>query len=887
MGPLRGFSILWYAIVVLGGSTAAPAFAANNPPFILAGPEASPSAAYQRVPVTFSAVAADPDGDALTYSWDFDNGLHATGPVATHRFGSINTFTVTVTVSDGNGGSATASVDVPVLDHPVMDPVLSPPDVPATWTLGQKSVLVMLVDFPNAPAIATVQQATDVMNLASQYFTENSYGQFGILPTVTPVLHLPTTAADYPTDPNDPQVGRDSLKQLHEDGRNAARAAGYDPDAFDLDLLWEPHVTGGNSALNCNRGANIEMSFQGTIEHELGHNLGLRHADQWRPTTTNPLGPGTDLNYGNMFDVMGASPIYPGSHYTAYAKNRLHWLPDDEVTEVTASGTYRIHAYDQPMLNAANKYAITMNKNGHDYWIDFRQALPGNSWLMNGVEICWSPFAGTGGRPELIDTTPETFHNGSSPDTSDCPLAIGKTLSDSVSGLFMTPIGKGGTSPESMDVVVNFGPFPGNQSPTISSINSGQTTVAPGTQVSFTASASDPNGDPLAYYWDFGNGTFASVNSANAAFTFTSAGVFRVRCIVSDMKGGTGSKSSIITVGTPGTFQISGQVLQSGQPLADVKVQTTSGPFTMTDSDGAYTLTNLPAGSYTMSANKYNYAVGPAGFSNPVSVGPDSTGKNFTAIFNNTSVPTISPIGDQATVEDTATAPFSFTVGDTHTPSANLIVTASSSNPVLIRDNDITVGMPNGNRVLTIFPQPNQSGTATISLTVSDGTLSAVETFDVVVSAVNDSPITTPDAFATTGPLSVEAPGVLGNDTDIEGDAFMASLVAAPLNGVVQLNANGSLTYTPDPLFAGEDAFAYSADDADASLPTPVILTVPFARLDFDDDGDVDVQDATLFAAILIDENANPSAVLRADLTSDGYANGLDIQPFIDALLGP
>lgn len=887
MGPFRVFSISWFAIVILRGPAAAPAFAANGPPIILAGPEARPSTAYQRVPVIFSVVAADPDGDALTYSWDFDNGLHAAGPIVMYRFGSINTFAVTVTISDGHGGVAAAGIDIPVLDHPVMDPILSPPDVPANWTLGTKTVLVMLVDFPNAPAIATVQQATNVMNLASQYFTENSYGQFGLLPTITPVLHLPTTAADYPTDPNDPQVGRDSLKQLHEDGRNAARAAGYDPDAFDLDLLWEPHVTGGNSALNCNRGANIEMSYQGTIEHEMGHNLGLRHADQWRPTTTNPLGPGSDINYGNMFDVMGASPVYPGSHYSAYAKNRLHWLPDDDVAEVKASGTYRIHAYDQPTLDSANQYAIKLHTDHHDYWIDFRQALPGNSWLMNGVEICWSPFAGTGGRPELIDTTPETFHNGSSPDISDCPLAIGRTLSDAVSDLYITPIGKGGTWPESMDVVVNFGPFPGNQPPTISSINPSQTNVAPGMQVTFTASASDPNGDALAYYWDFSNGAFASINSANAAFTFTSAGAYRVRCVVSDMKGGTASKSSIITVGMPGTFQISGQVLFSGQPLADVKVQTTAGQYALTDTDGTYTLANLPASSYTLSANEYNYAVGPAGFSNPVSVGPDATGRNFSANFNNTSVPTISSISDQATVEDTATTPLPFTVGDAHTPPANLIVTASSSNPGLIRDNDITVGMSNGNRVLTIFPEPNQSGTATISLTVSDGMLSAVDTFDVVVSAVNDPPLTTADAFTTVGRLSVAAPGVLSNDSDVEGDSFTAGLVAAPLNGVVQLNADGSLTYTPDPLFAGEDAFAYSAVDADISLPTPVILTVPYARLDFDEDGDVDVQDATLFAAILIDENADPPDVLRADLSNDGLANGLDIQPFIDALLGP
>ncbi len=878
------------AIALWAWTLAAPvvsAFPGNNPPIILAGPGADQDSPLQGQLVTLSVVAADPDGDALTYTWDFDSGLRAAGPVTTHRFGALCTFSVTVTVSDGNGGVATAGIDVPVANDPVMDPELAPPRVPQNWTLGPKTVLVMLVDFPNAPAIATVQEASEVMNLAAQYFAENSYGQFTILPTVTPVLHLATTAADYPSDPNDSQVGRDSLKQLHEDGRGAARAAGYDPDAFDLDLLWEPHVTGGNSASNANRGANIESAFQGAIEHEVGHNLGLRHADQWRPITTYPLGPGTDINYGNMFDAMGASPIYAGSHYNAYAKHRLHWLPDSAVHDVATSGLYRIHAYDQAVLDATNKYAVKINKDMRDYWLDFRQALPSNSWLMNGVEVCWSSFCGTGGRPDLIDTTPETFNSGSAPDTSDCPLAIGRTLADVQSGIYMTPIGKGGTSPESMDVVINLGDFAGNQPPVITSISPSQTNVAIGATVSFSANASDADGDTLAYYWDFGNDAFASVNSASTGFSFTSTGEYRVRCTVSDMKGGTASASSVITVGAPGTYRISGQVLLAGQPLADVRVFTSTGEYALSDADGSYTLTRLPAGSYTLSASKYNHAVGPSGFGNPVVVGPtNATGMNFVAVFNNVSAPTISAIDDQLTLEDQATPLATFAVFDAQTPSANLMITSSSSNPTLVRDNGVVIGSQGGNRTLTIRPEANQSGTATMTLRVSDGTNTTVETFDVIVSPVNDPPLAGADAFATVGPLSIAAPGILSNDADVEGDAFTAALVAGPLNGEAALNPDGSMLYTPDPLFVGDDAFAYTANDADVSPAAPVTITVPFARLDFDEDGDVDPQDANLFAAILMDQAAAAQDLIRADLTGDGAANALDIHPFIDAIVG-
>ena len=46
--------------------------------------------------------------------------------------------------------------------------------------------------------------------------------------------------------------------------------------------------------------------------------------------------------------------------------------------------------------------------------------------------------------------------------------------------------------------------------------------------------------------------------------------------------------------------------------------------------------------------------------------------------------------------------------------------------------------------------------------------------------------------------LTVAAPGVLGNDTDADGDPLTAQLVTGPANGTLALNADGSFTYTPD-----------------------------------------------------------------------------------------
>jgi hypothetical protein len=68
--------------------------------------------------------------------------------------------------------------------------------------------------------------------------------------------------------------------------------------------------------------------------------------------------------------------------------------------------------------------------------------------------------------------------------------------------------------------------------------------------------------------------------------------------------------------------------------------------------------------------------------------------------------------------------------------------------------------------------------------------------------------------------LTVAAPGVLGNDTGASGVALTAVLVSGPAHGMLQLNADGSFTYTPNAGYTGPDSFTYQA--AAASLTSNV-----------------------------------------------------------------
>jgi VCBS repeat-containing protein len=199
----------------------------------------------------------------------------------------------------------------------------------------------------------------------------------------------------------------------------------------------------------------------------------------------------------------------------------------------------------------------------------------------------------------------------------------------------------------------------------------------------------------------------------------------------------------------------------------------------------------------------------------------------------------------QATATIAVTAPNLPPVAtdDAYSTDEDTQLTVDASSGVLANDDDpeeqpltavLATGPSNGSLTLnpdgsfTYMPGTDFHGDDTFTYVANDGIEdSDPATVSITVNPVNDAPVAADDAYETAQdtPLGVAAPGVLGNDTDVDGGALTAAVVDGPTSGALTLNSDGSFTYTPDAGFTGTDSFTYAASDGTASS-APATVTI-------------------------------------------------------------
>lgn len=127
-----------------------------------------------------------------------------------------------------------------------------------------------------------------------------------------------------------------------------------------------------------------------------------------------------------------------------------------------------------------------------------------------------------------------------------------------------------------------------------------------------------------------------------------------------------------------------------------------------------------------------------------------------------------------------------------------------------------------------------QINTGEATGTASGETLSDSDMQSIIVSTTapgsgaNAAPVAANDgAYTVQQDGTLEQNGVLSNDTDDDGDALTAIVVDNPLNGSLDLQSDGTFTYTPHSGYSGTDYFTYQASDGiTTSAPATVTIEV-------------------------------------------------------------
>jgi hypothetical protein len=180
--------------------------------------------------------------------------------------------------------------------------------------------------------------------------------------------------------------------------------------------------------------------------------------------------------------------------------------------------------------------------------------------------------------------------------------------------------------------------------------------------------------------------------------------------------------------------------------------------------------------------------------------------------------PTLDAIGNQTVNEDAPEQTVNLSgisAGHTTETGQTISIAATSDNPSLIPNPTVQYTSPDATGTLKFTPAANQSGTATITVTVTDnggtangGVDTFVRTFTITVDPVNDAPTLDPisnvTVFEDAPEQTVNLSGIAAGQTNEAGQALSVvavssnpSLVPNPTVTYTSPDATGTLAFTP------------------------------------------------------------------------------------------
>ena len=866
-------------------------------------------------PIIFDPRSNDSDGDGDTLLIT-STSAPANGNVEINIDGSL-TYTpaadfngsdsFTYTIEDGRGGSATATVDVtvsPVNDPPVPvnDPISTAEDTPVTFDPrgndsdpdGDPLTITGVSDPPNGSVDinpdGTLTYTPDANFSGSDSFTYTVDDGQGGSSTATVLVSV-----DFV---NDPPVANDDSAATAED-----QSVTFDPRVNDTDvdedtllIVQTSAPTNGSVLINIdgsltytpNADFNGSDSFTYTIEDGRGGSstatvdivvtavndapvttVDAASTDEDIPVTFDPRDNDTDPD-GDPLTVISTSDP-PNGSVLINGDGTLTYTPDpnyngtDSFTYTVSDGqggtatetvTVFIGLVNDPPVAADDAVqtdedvAVTFDPRDNDIDLD------GDSFSITETSTPTNGTVAINGNGTLT-YTPDADFSGT--DSFTYTIDDGQGASDtatvtvSIASVNDLPVAADDAATTDEDVSITFAPL---------------------------SNDSDADGDPLTI-----TGTSVPANgsvsiNANGTLTYTPDenynGSDSFTYTVNDGQGGTNTATVTVTINAVNDAPVAADDSESVDEDVSVDIAVLDNDSdvdgdTLTISDpgdpsNGTVVINVAGGlTYTPDAN-FN---GSDSFTYTISDGNGGTDTATVSI-------TVNPVNDAPVAADD-TASTNEDVSVTFDPRAN--DTDIDGDPLTITGTSVPANGAvtiNGDGTLTYTPDADFAGSDSFTYTIGDGQGGTdTATVSVTVNAVNDAPVAADDAANVDEDDFVNI-DVLGNDSDVEGDALSIISASDPSNGSVIINANNTVTYTPNANFNGSDSFNYTISDGnggtDTATVTVTVAPINDAPVALDDSGTT-AEDASITVSVLdndSDVDGNALTVIGTSAASNG-----------------
>jgi PKD repeat protein len=219
--------------------------------------------------VSFNGSASsDPDGDPLTYDWNFGDGsAHSSQPNPTHEYDAVGDYEAVLTVRDGRGGVATARVRISVGNTPPVASIVAPADG-STFRIGNTISLTGAASDQQQGALSGDRLSWHIV-LVHNTHVHGGQDLTGTNPSFT-------AAADHDADSH----YRITLTATDSGGLSASRTIDLYPQSVSFTLASAPAgaaVTYAGSTTTAPLTRTAAVGFQASIAAEQSFDSGGRH----------------------------------------------------------------------------------------------------------------------------------------------------------------------------------------------------------------------------------------------------------------------------------------------------------------------------------------------------------------------------------------------------------------------------------------------------------------------------------------------------------------------------------------------------------------------------------------------------------------------------------